>query len=475
MPNWNDEEYVKRKHVVVLVHGIRTRAPWFEKVASVLRESAGVRVVLVRFGYFDLFQFLLPPLRRMPITKLRKELTSALHNTNVEKVSVIAHSFGTYAVYRVLEEEPQIVLHRLILCGSIIPRSANWNRFIGRQLDSRPLNDCGTKDVWPVIAESATWEYGASGTYGFGTEGAHDRFFPFSHSDFFNDEVLHDYWLPWIKSGEWREGPCADSASSEPKFHSPWWWVLFEKIKIRWIALATLTLFVWWAAVPEPPMTMEVVRVADYRESVCDGGGRRYVEKLDDTYRFSQVVSEYSLGAAVQREYGLDVRVVDRTTGAQLRHQDTCKNCLVGVYSYPQALQVRNRVAEVLWTWVSDQPIEPDGIAFKGRYPVTRVEFVVIPPEGLDAPRSWSSSPDENIACKESATISNGGGRFSQLRESLGWQPNNHGANVGEAREPLQHADIMRVVCSPRKARDLVTDEIHLNYTINGWSDCSVP
>ena len=250
---------------------------------------------------------------------------------------------------------------------------------------------------------------------------------------------------------------------------------MLEKVKIRWVALACVMLLLSWVVIPKPPMTMAVVRVADYRESVCDGSERRYVEKLDDTYRFSRILSEYSLSADVQRKYGLDLQVTDRTTELRLRHVDECPDCVLGKYTYPQALQVRHRVARVLWKWTSDQAIEPTGVAYKGRYPVTRVEFVVIPPEGLDVLPNWSSSPRETVTCKQTADIADVRSPFSRLREFLGWQPNDHAFHAGEAKETLQLADKMRIVCTPKRARDLITDTIDLNYTISGWPECSVP
>jgi len=45
--------------VVILVHGIRTRAAWQDVLRAKL-EAHGIQVELTNFGYFDLLRFLLP-------------------------------------------------------------------------------------------------------------------------------------------------------------------------------------------------------------------------------------------------------------------------------------------------------------------------------------------------------------------------------------------------------------------------------
>ena len=62
-------------HVVVLIHGIRTQAPWAEMAADILAQQCGVKVIPLRYGYFDLCRFLSPLFtRRRPITRILREL-----------------------------------------------------------------------------------------------------------------------------------------------------------------------------------------------------------------------------------------------------------------------------------------------------------------------------------------------------------------------------------------------------------------
>ena len=44
--------------VLLLIHGIRTDAAWTSMVRSVMEAETNSRVVVLRYGYFDLLRFL---------------------------------------------------------------------------------------------------------------------------------------------------------------------------------------------------------------------------------------------------------------------------------------------------------------------------------------------------------------------------------------------------------------------------------
>ncbi len=187
-------------HVVLLVHGIRTRAFWQDTVKEVFEEISGVRAVPIKYGYFPLLRFLLPgPWRRRPARRIERELRSAREHYPTAGISVICHSFGTYAVCRVLENAVGIQLRHLVLCGAVLPGNYDWSKLRGK-VTRTIANDVGVRDVWPVVARLASVGYGASGTFGFGTVTAPDRFFPFRHSDFFKEKFVRDHWQPIIRT-----------------------------------------------------------------------------------------------------------------------------------------------------------------------------------------------------------------------------------------------------------------------------------
>lgn len=237
------------REVLLLVHGIRTQAHWFETVNRVMTAQVPCRVIPIRYGYFDIVRFLLPfGTRRWPIQKLKDELHKTKTKYPNGKISVIAHSFGTYALMHAIRD-PSIELSRVILCGSIVPEDFNIERYFYATENTGVLNDCGVRDLWPVLAKCFAWGYGASGTFGFGTVAIEDRKFPFSHSEFFHQDFVIKYWVPFIKDG-------SIISSDAEAITSPWLSILgsaIVSIPIRLILSAAVILclssIVWFAVV----------------------------------------------------------------------------------------------------------------------------------------------------------------------------------------------------------------------------------
>ncbi|MEM1317955.1 MAG: hypothetical protein AAGF29_06800, partial [Pseudomonadota bacterium] len=160
---------VKNGRIVLLLHGIRTQAAWGEMVASVIETRRGMSAIPVKYGFFDTIRFLVPfYTRTAPVKRFLREYRDIRrHNPNAE-ISIIAHSFGTYIVSTALRE-PDVKFGRVILCGSIVKDDFRVADIESKIASLPVLNDCGTRDIWPVLAKSVTWGYGASGTFGFGT------------------------------------------------------------------------------------------------------------------------------------------------------------------------------------------------------------------------------------------------------------------------------------------------------------------
>ncbi|AVO46952.1 hypothetical protein C6569_18880 [Phreatobacter cathodiphilus] len=131
--------------------------------------------------------------------------------------------------------EPDIVFHRVIFCGSIVPDDFRIAPFRAQLGPSPILNDCGTHDVLPVLAKSVTWGYGASGTFGFGTAGIHDRFSKFSHSSYFSRDFVEEYWLPFIAGGEIRE-----TEWEKVRRTPPYWQSLLSALPLKWLPIIGL-------------------------------------------------------------------------------------------------------------------------------------------------------------------------------------------------------------------------------------------
>jgi hypothetical protein len=157
----------------------------------------------------------------------------------------VAHSFGTYAIARILAEEADIRIHRLVLCGSIIPAEYRWDLAASR-IATDTVNECGSRDIWPLLATACTWGYGPSGTFGFGAAYVTDRFHDFRHSDFFSEDFAQKFWLPLFLDGQ-----IVDSSFNRPTPAS--WQNLLPRLPLRWAAVALLPAAVGSSVLPLLP------------------------------------------------------------------------------------------------------------------------------------------------------------------------------------------------------------------------------
>lgn len=235
----------QRDHSVLLIHGIRTQAEWAQRVAKVLEDDdPTLRVVPTRYEFFDLIRFLIPSelTRQQAVDTVRRRIRDEL-SRKPKKLSVIAHSFGTYIVSKVLEQDADVCFERIVLCGSIIPDSFGWESYkhrMGSDADGwQVLNDCGAKDVLPILAKSVTWGYGSPGRLGFGHGRVRDRFHSVGHSGFFTEKFVRRYWGPYISKGE-----IVDGNLDTDRPQTPLWMSLLTIIKLRYLLIAAV---VWTA------------------------------------------------------------------------------------------------------------------------------------------------------------------------------------------------------------------------------------
>jgi hypothetical protein len=231
---------VRVKEVILLVHGIRTFASWQPMVKRVLEEIPNTHVIPIKYGYFDAISFWFPLFsRQWPINDIRRQIQNAKAEHPDAKISLIVHSFGSYAISKILLDNPDIKLHRLILSGSIVPRSFRWD-YVGSRLETVVINDYGTRDVWPVLATCLSWGYGDTGRHGFG-RGAKvkDRGHDYSHSEFFNEDFVRKYWKPWFENGKFVESSWAEKAPPASR-----WLGVLSVLPLQWIILALILITV---------------------------------------------------------------------------------------------------------------------------------------------------------------------------------------------------------------------------------------
>jgi O-acetyl-ADP-ribose deacetylase (regulator of RNase III) len=235
-----------RSHSVVLVHGIRTAAGWREAIGTEL-EKADPHLTPIPVGYefFDIVRFITPvgPWRRAAAETVWKKMNSVFDNPNIAQVSIIAHSFGTWIVGYILQTHPA-KFHRVILCGSVLDTQYDWahvqEKIVAPPFQSAPnvrvVNDCGTRDIWPVMAKFMTWGYGIAGRWGFQHALVKDRFHEVDHSGFFKPGFATAYWVP-VLQGTLTKGVERNIAPSA-------WVNILTLLKMPYVVLA-LTLVVW--------------------------------------------------------------------------------------------------------------------------------------------------------------------------------------------------------------------------------------
>lgn len=240
--------HVVRDHTVVLVHGIRTAGEWMERVALLLRQSdRSVHGVPVGYEFFDIASFLLPVpwFRNRVIKRIGEEMSRAFNLPDTKKLSIVAHSFGTYVVAEALRRNPALRTHCVVLCGAVVPFDFDWKQ-LDRQLRDidtdypgyRVINDCGWRDIWPVFAETITWGYGSSGRFGFQTGAIKDRYHNLKHSGFFDEAFVRRFWVPAIV-----EGRIVESEEQRPT--GPWLLQVLTRFHLKYLILISLAVWAW--------------------------------------------------------------------------------------------------------------------------------------------------------------------------------------------------------------------------------------
>jgi len=234
----------KVREVIFIIHGIRDRARWQSLVRRILEEIDGVKVIPIKFGYLDVVRFWFPIWTRdQSIEFTREQIQIGKNRHKAEHYSVIAHSFGTYAISKILADTKDLVLHRLIVCGCIVKRRYPWDSVSGR-ISTDVINDHGTRDIWPLMAKKLSWGYDETGRHGFGRADVTDRAHNFAHSDFFAEDFIRAFWKPWFESGTYARSDWEEQAPP-----SPWFLDAFSVLPVKLILsllILAVVISIYW-------------------------------------------------------------------------------------------------------------------------------------------------------------------------------------------------------------------------------------
>src|SRR5262249_32003605 len=162
----------------------------------------------------------------------RTGLNVAIKMYKPEKVSVIAHSFGSFVVAQLLRSEINVPWHRIVFCGSVNNQDFPLDQLLDR-FTTPIMNEIGGGDYLPALAERATWSYGSVGSHGFLSSAVYERFHRrIGHSGFLRRDFCEKYWIPFLRDGllekgdEWEDFPFVIRLL----LRVPWRWIILAAV-----------------------------------------------------------------------------------------------------------------------------------------------------------------------------------------------------------------------------------------------------
>lgn len=138
--------------IVVTLHGIRTRGQWQKQITPYLARH-GLVPYHLDYGWFGVLSFVLPWTRARRVQWLRRELRDLMDRTGARRVSIIAHSFGTWLAMEALEaENGNLRYDRIVLTGSIVRRAFPWQAALARDRWVQAVRNERAAGDWVVRA-----------------------------------------------------------------------------------------------------------------------------------------------------------------------------------------------------------------------------------------------------------------------------------------------------------------------------------
>ncbi len=119
--------------LIVTIHGIRTGNTnrWDERFQKLVKEELSHKnyeVKIFDYSYFNMLQFGNRWSRNNAICKFYKFYDENFDPENPP--SVVAHSFGTYILFKTLNKHKHIKFDKIIFCGSILSSKINWRKIL---------------------------------------------------------------------------------------------------------------------------------------------------------------------------------------------------------------------------------------------------------------------------------------------------------------------------------------------------------
>lgn len=202
--------------VLVTIHGVMSHAEWNAKLIPIA-SSQGWIVAPYIYGYTTPDILLNKNKRKAAVNAFREWIFSIKQDfcPNGERISVIAHSFGTYLLGAYLDgfkERPPVSFNTIILTGSILTEKYDWESCAGFKV-ARVRNEIAPNDQWVkwMPKEPENWIgldplFGQAGTKGFDSPSkiltqATNKIF--DHNNVIEKDVITSMWMPFLNSNKY--------------------------------------------------------------------------------------------------------------------------------------------------------------------------------------------------------------------------------------------------------------------------------
>lgn len=197
---------------VIVIHGMNSRAKWQEafswEIANRLSYSAPVLIYKYGWATIDVFaRWLHERLAWRLGERMRIAIEEAQKSRLPDRPDIIAHSFGTLLLSRVLENPAfaDLKFGRIITAASIVRPDFDWDRLIEQGRVEAVLNHVGGRDRAVPLAQFAIPGAGPGGKVGYlAAATLNVRADHYGHSGFFIPENLgtaisrHGLWQAFL-------------------------------------------------------------------------------------------------------------------------------------------------------------------------------------------------------------------------------------------------------------------------------------
>jgi len=180
------------------------------------------------FGHFWILRFLLPHSRRAKVRWFRRtyrhEFVEAARGPESPRPSIVAHRIGTYILGQALIRDPELRFDKVLLTGSVLPRSFPWDRILERGQVQAVRHEYGRDGTWARVLGWFVPGTGTSGTEGFSAAHPHleQERLDFTSARPFDPAHMHERWVPFIAARA-AQRPTSEMTVESPQGQAiPW-------------------------------------------------------------------------------------------------------------------------------------------------------------------------------------------------------------------------------------------------------------